>query len=95
MTITKQSYQLPGKVCPFCDGTGPFLLESFDDFPGPGAQVTTVFVEQGGKTTMTATVLSPSKEVRGLREYTVESTAEAVNSKMPSVTGSRQKVQIE
>src|SRR5690349_8378121 len=39
-------------------------LESFDDFPGPGAQVTTVFVEQGGKTTMTATVLSPSKEVR-------------------------------
>jgi uncharacterized protein YndB with AHSA1/START domain len=39
-------------------------MESFDDFPGPGAQVTTVFVEQGGKTTMTATILSPSKEVR-------------------------------
>src|SRR5438445_10475446 len=32
MTIKKQSYQLPGKVCPYCDGTGPFLLESFDDF---------------------------------------------------------------
>ncbi len=32
MTIKQQSYQLPGKVCPFCDGTGPFLLESFDDF---------------------------------------------------------------
>src|SRR6266852_4394718 len=38
-------------------------MESFDDFPGE-AQVTTVFVEHGGKTTLTATVLSPSKEVR-------------------------------
>ncbi len=38
-------------------------MESFDDFPG-AAQVTTVFAEQGGKTTMTATILSPSKEVR-------------------------------
>jgi uncharacterized protein YndB with AHSA1/START domain len=39
-------------------------LESFDDFPGPPAQVTTLFVEKDGKTTMTATILSPSKEVR-------------------------------
>ncbi len=38
-------------------------MESFDDFSGE-AQVTAVFVEQSGKTTMTATVLYPSKEVR-------------------------------
>lgn len=38
-------------------------MESFDDYPGE-AQVTGVFVEQGGKTTFTATVLYPSKEVR-------------------------------
>src|ERR1700741_5625132 len=38
-------------------------MESFDDFPGE-AQVTTVFVEQAGKTAMTATTLYPSKEVR-------------------------------
>ena len=40
-------------------------MESFDDFPGE-ARVTTVFVEQDGKTTMTVTVLSPSKEVRDI-----------------------------
>ena len=38
-------------------------MESFDDYPGE-SQVTAVFVEQGEKTTMTATVLYPSKEVR-------------------------------
>ena len=38
-------------------------LESYDDYPGE-SQVTTVFVEQDGKTTMTATVLYPSQEVR-------------------------------
>src|SRR5438128_5773467 len=38
-------------------------MESFDDYPGE-SQVTAVFVEQGGKTTMTATVLYPSQEVR-------------------------------
>lgn len=38
-------------------------VESFDDFPGE-SQVTAVFVEQGGKTTLTATVLYPSQEVR-------------------------------
>ena len=37
--------------------------ESFDDYPGE-SQVTTVFTGQGGKTTMTATVLYPSQEVR-------------------------------
>ena len=38
-------------------------MESFDDYPGE-SQVTSVFTEQGGKTTLTATVLYPSKEVR-------------------------------
>jgi len=40
-------------------------MESFDDYPGE-SQVTAVFVEEGGKTTMTATVLYPSKEVRDI-----------------------------
>jgi uncharacterized protein YndB with AHSA1/START domain len=40
-------------------------VESFDDYPGE-AQVTAVFVEQGGQTTLTATVLYPSREVRDL-----------------------------
>jgi uncharacterized protein YndB with AHSA1/START domain len=40
-------------------------MESFDDYPGE-SQVTGVFVEQGGKTTLTATVLYPSKEVRDI-----------------------------
>ena len=38
-------------------------VESFDDHPGESL-VTTVLVEQGGKTTLTATVLYPSQEVR-------------------------------
>jgi uncharacterized protein YndB with AHSA1/START domain len=38
-------------------------MESFDDYPGE-SQVTGVYVEQGGKTTLTATVLYPSQEVR-------------------------------
>src|SRR5947208_16139547 len=37
--------------------------ESFDDYPGE-SQVTAVWVEQGGKTMLTVTVLYPSKEVR-------------------------------
>jgi uncharacterized protein YndB with AHSA1/START domain len=40
-------------------------IESFDDFPGE-SQVTTVLVEQGGKTTLTATVLYPSQEIRDM-----------------------------
>src|SRR5437899_5503263 len=39
--------------------------ESFDDYPGE-SQVTAVFVEQHGKTTLNATVLYPSKEVRDI-----------------------------
>jgi uncharacterized protein YndB with AHSA1/START domain len=38
-------------------------MESFDDFPGE-SQVTTVLTELDGKTTLTATVLYASKEVR-------------------------------
>ena len=38
-------------------------MESFDDYPGE-SQVTTVLVEQGGKTTLTATVLYESREIR-------------------------------
>jgi uncharacterized protein YndB with AHSA1/START domain len=37
--------------------------ESFDDFPGEST-VTTVLVETGGTTTLTATVLYPSREIR-------------------------------
>ena len=37
--------------------------ESFDDFPGESI-VTTVMVEDRGRTTMTATLLYPSQEVR-------------------------------
>jgi uncharacterized protein YndB with AHSA1/START domain len=40
-------------------------MESYDDYPGE-SQVTAVFVEQGGKTTLTATVLYPSREVRDI-----------------------------
>jgi uncharacterized protein YndB with AHSA1/START domain len=40
-------------------------MESFDDYPGE-SQVTAVFVEQGGETTLTATVLYPSEEVRDM-----------------------------
>ena len=40
-------------------------MESFDDYPGE-SQVTAVFVEHDGKTTMTATVLYPSREIRDI-----------------------------
>ena len=38
-------------------------VESFDDFPGESI-VTTVLLEQEGKTTFTVTVVYPSKEIR-------------------------------
>src|SRR5436309_15564370 len=40
-------------------------LESFDGYPGE-SQVTAVLAEQGGKTTLTVTVLYPSREVRDI-----------------------------
>lgn len=42
---------------------GLMHTENFDDFPGE-AIVTTRLVEENGKTTLTGTVLSPSKEIR-------------------------------
>lgn len=39
--------------------------ESFDDYPGESL-VTTQLIEQAGKTTLTATILYPSEEVRDL-----------------------------
>ena len=38
-------------------------IEAFDDFPGQ-SQVTSVWIEENGKTMLTATVLAPSKEAR-------------------------------
>jgi uncharacterized protein YndB with AHSA1/START domain len=43
---------------------GSVHMESFDDFPGAESQVTTVFREEDGKTTMTVKVLYPSQQVR-------------------------------
>src|SRR6202022_786489 len=40
-------------------------MESFDDYPGE-SQVTAVFAEHGGKTTLTATILYPSPEIRDI-----------------------------
>jgi len=40
-------------------------MESFDDYPGE-SQVTAAFTEHEGKTTLSATVLYPSKEVRDI-----------------------------
>ena len=39
-------------------------VETFDDFPGADAVITTTLVEHAGKTTLTATIVYPSKEVR-------------------------------
>ena len=39
-------------------------LESFDQFSGVDSQVTTTLTEEDGRTTLTVTVLYPSKEVR-------------------------------
>jgi uncharacterized protein YndB with AHSA1/START domain len=38
-------------------------MESFDDYPG-ASQVTTILTEHEGRTTLTATVLAESKEIR-------------------------------
>ena len=40
-------------------------MESFDDYPGE-SQVTAIFAERDGKTTLTATILYPSKAVRDI-----------------------------
>ena len=40
-------------------------MESFDDYPGE-SEVTGIFAEQGGKTTLTVTVVYASREVRDI-----------------------------
>ena len=40
-------------------------MESFDDYPGE-SEVTATLVEEGGRTTLTVTVLYPSQEVRDI-----------------------------
>jgi uncharacterized protein YndB with AHSA1/START domain len=40
--------------------------EAFDDFPGSTSIVTADFTERDGRTTMTAVVLYPSKEIRDI-----------------------------
>jgi uncharacterized protein YndB with AHSA1/START domain len=42
---------------------GSIHTEAFDDFPGE-ARVTTVLTEENGRTTLVATSLAPSKEIR-------------------------------
>ena len=44
---------------------GSVHIESYDDYPGE-SQVTSVLTEHNGKTTLTATVLYPSREVRDI-----------------------------
>src|SRR3982751_303751 len=40
-------------------------IESYDDYPGE-SQVTTTLIEQDGRTTLTASVLYPSREIRDM-----------------------------
>jgi uncharacterized protein YndB with AHSA1/START domain len=40
-------------------------MESFDDYPGE-SQVTTILAEESGRTTLTATILYPSQEIRDM-----------------------------
>ena len=60
----------PQTRCP-CSGEIKFNTErsvhteSFDDYPGESL-VTTVLVEQGGRTTLTATVRYPTQEIRDI-----------------------------
>lgn len=70
-------------------------VESFDDYPGESV-VTAVFTEEAGRTTLTATVTYPSKEVRdiviqsGMEHGAAESydkLAELLASGVPQGTG--------
>jgi Activator of Hsp90 ATPase homolog 1-like protein len=70
--------------------------ESFDDFPGE-SQIITEFAEQNGRTTLTITSLSPSREVRdailkggtdGMAEcYDKLAEILAASAGAPSITG--------
>jgi uncharacterized protein YndB with AHSA1/START domain len=69
-------------------------MESFDDYPGE-SQVTAVLIEQEGKTTLTATVLYPSKEVRDIvlksgMEHGAAESYEKLAELLPSMLGQRE-----
>jgi uncharacterized protein YndB with AHSA1/START domain len=65
--------------------------ESFDDYPGESL-VTTVLIEQGGKTTLTATILYESKKIRDLvvksgMEHGAAETYDKLAELLPSSVG--------
>jgi uncharacterized protein YndB with AHSA1/START domain len=69
-------------------------MESFDGYPGE-SQVTAVLIEQGGKTTLTATVLYPSKEIRDIvlksgMEHGAAESYDKLAELLPSVLGQRE-----
>lgn len=57
--LKRRRPDLAGRVCSSCGR----VTESFDDFPGESLN-TLELREEGGKTTITATVLYPTREVR-------------------------------
>ena len=66
-------------------------MESFDDYPGESL-VTAVFGEQDGRTTLTATVLYPSKEVRDIvlqsgMEHGAAESYDKLAELLPSLSG--------
>src|SRR5450432_2628162 len=65
-------------------------MESFDDYPGE-SQVTAVFAERDGKTTLTATVLYQSMEIRDavLKSGMEHGAAESYDRLADLLTGNR------
>ncbi len=68
-------------------------MESFDDYPGE-SQVTAVFTEEGGKTTLMATVLYPSRDVRDAviksgMEHGAAETYDKLAELLPELTGAQ------
>jgi len=68
-------------------------MESFDDFPGE-SQVTSVWIEQNGKTTLIATVLAASKEARdAVLESGMEHGAAETYDRLAELLASQQELQ--
>ncbi len=68
-------------------------MESFDDFPGE-SQVTSVWIEQNGKTTLIATVLAASKEARdAVIESGMEHGAAETYDRLAELLASQQELQ--
>ena len=68
-------------------------MESFDDFPGE-SQVTSVWIEQNGKTTLIATVLATSKEARdAVLESGMEHGAAETYDRLAELLASQQELQ--